>query len=250
MARSMAILLMLIFPAMGVGQPAAGCGQRNGVAEECASSVDDETQAVMSKSETSHGRGMLQRNAEAHDHSRVAQAHDEHLAQDQNRSLIPEIPWKEKVIPFVTGLVVDILHTIKVALKTVGGPNGGKYCSDEGEKKQVVCNREALGSWEIFKMVKLRQDGEHWGLMGGRYSTHPYWCADEGSKVVCDRSLPQEWENFHVVNKEEGKYSIRGGNKHKFCSSKSEKMTCNDQNMGDDGAETWEIMELEQTIPR
>jgi len=113
MALSMAVLLMLTAPAMGVGQinggqhgsavgdevPAAGCGQSNGVAEECFSLVDDATQAAMAVAETSHGRGMLQRSAEAQDHSRLAQAHDENLAQDQNRSLGRWDFWKSTFSP-------------------------------------------------------------------------------------------------------------------------------------------------------
>ena len=60
-------------------------------------------------------------------------------------------------------------------------------------------------------------------LQGGRNNQY---CADEPSKVICNRNSPGAWEKFRIEQQPDGTYGIKGGRNNKYCADEPSKMIC------------------------
>ena len=69
-----------------------------------------------------------------------------------------------------------------------------KYCSDEGK---VICDREAVGTWEKFKAFRHRSWPKNTvalysGRTGNADATSDAWCSDEGILHLATHPLPPQ----------------------------------------------------------
>jgi hypothetical protein len=71
-----------------------------------------------------------------------------------------------------------------------GGKNN-KYCADEGNT--IKCNRNGIGGWEKFKIIK--NNDNTYSFKGGKNNKY---CADEGNTIKCNRNGIGGWEKFKV----------------------------------------------------
>jgi len=80
-------------------------------------------------------------------------------------------------------------------------------------------------------------------LKGGK---NGLYCADEKTKVVCDRTEIQDWEKFTIEDVGNGKVALKGGQFGKYCRDRAEpdkrKIRCNAQHVND--REKFEIHDL------
>jgi len=114
----------------------------------------------------------------------------------------------------------------------IGGKDG-KYCADEGNL--IQCNRNAIGSWEKFK-IRFR-GFNRWSLLGGK--NHKF-CSDDHLLVRCTRMSPNRWEWFGIGSISGGTYTLRGGREGKFCADEGiTGVKCNRNQVG-----AWEKFKL------
>ena len=106
---------------------------------------------------------------------------------------------------------------------------GGKYCSVEGTtgNKIMVCKNDVPEEKDLFLVKKVNAS---WMTSGG-YSIRPnptfypaiLNCADEGSRIVCNKTTIARWETFKITDIGGGFYTIQGGyNRNwntRFCSN-------------------------------
>jgi hypothetical protein len=74
-------------------------------------------------------------------------------------------------------------------------------------------------------------------LFGNRGSRY---CADESSRVKCDRVEVDRWEKFNVTNLGDGTVAMRGGRDLKWCSDRPDGLVCNAESIG-----PWEKFNIE-----
>lgn len=67
-----------------------------------------------------------------------------------------------------------------------------------------------MGPLEKFTLEK---HGNYYALKGGKDGRY---CADEGSRVTCNRPWVHSWERF-TIEKHGDKISLKGGRGGKFC---------------------------------
>jgi len=108
---------------------------------------------------------------------------------------------------------------------TLTGGKDNKYCADEGNR--VICNRNAIGPWEKFKLEK-QNDGRY-ALRGGKDNKY---CADEGNRVICNRTAIGPWEKFKLEKQNNGTYALRGGKGNKYCADEGNRVICNRNAIG------------------
>lgn len=73
-------------------------------------------------------------------------------------------------------------------------PSRKYFCSDEADKKRIICNRSSIGAWEKFRYARSA-DKTTMTLRGGHRNK---LCSDEGTRVVCSRDKEGPWEKFGV----------------------------------------------------
>tara|TARA_B110000259_G_scaffold50992_1_gene60092 strand:- start:96 stop:344 length:249 start_codon:yes stop_codon:yes gene_type:complete len=69
----------------------------------------------------------------------------------------------------------------------------------------------------------MTRHGDKYVLKGGRDGKY---CADEGHRVVCNRTAIGPWEKFTIV-KHGNKYALKGGRYGKYCADESGGIKCN-----------------------
>ncbi|MFC2145879.1 hypothetical protein ACFLRT_00805 [Acidobacteriota bacterium] len=81
----------------------------------------------------------------------------------------------------------------KIALKAY---NNKYVCADGHEMHNIVANRDKIGPWEIFDLVKLGGNKYALKAYNGKYV-----CADEmqGRNVVADRDEIGIFETFELI---------------------------------------------------
>ena len=78
------------------------------------------------------------------------------------------------------------------------------------------------------------------GLVGGKDGKY---CADEGSRTICNRGGLGGWEKFTIEKVGSNKYALKGGKDKKYCADEGEHgVKCN-RNAAPDGG--WEQFEVE-----
>jgi hypothetical protein len=119
---------------------------------------------------------------------------------------------------------------------------GGKFCSVEGTtgNQIIVCNKDIPEEKDLFLIEKVNQ---YWMTSGG-YSIRPnpafypaiLQCADEGSRIVCNRGYVITWETFKITDVGGNFYTIQGGWytnwNTRFCSNENGKFLCNSPTAG------------------
>ena len=119
---------------------------------------------------------------------------------------------------------------------------GGKYCSVEGTtgNQVIVCKKDIPEESDLFLIEKVNQ---YWMTSGG-YSIRPnpkfypaiLQCADEGSRIVCNRGYVVTWETFKITDIGGGFFTFQGGWytswNTRFCSNENGQFKCNSTTAG------------------
>jgi len=71
--------------------------------------------------------------------------------------------------------------------------------------------------------------GSKVALIGGKDKKY---CADEGSRIRCNRNRVGGWEKFTVENARSGKIALRGGKRGKLCADEGSRIKCNRNRVG------------------
>jgi len=112
-----------------------------------------------------------------------------------------------------------------------GGKNN-KYCADEGNT--IKCNRNGIGGWEKFKIIK--NNDNTYSFKGGKNNKY---CADEGNTIKCNRNGIGGWEKFKIIKNNDNTYSFKGGKNNKYCADEGNKIICDRSAIG-----SWEKFEV------
>lgn len=135
-----------------------------------------------------------------------------------------------------------------VALRAI---NGKYICADQAEGiprwGALMANRDSVGDWERFEMVK--QDSLYYAL---RTKDGKYVSAErEGSfQVVADRDTVGDWERFEIVKLANGRVAFRTTGGRYLAAELAEGAACalcilaNRTDQGD-----WESFELQRLEP-
>jgi hypothetical protein len=123
--------------------------------------------------------------------------------------------------------------------------HNGFECTD-GTRRYCAANEECYEE-DSFVKGKWSQGcrvpsgplavGSIVALKGGH---HGKYCADEGSKIVCNRDAINAWEKFTVEDAGDGKIALRGGHDGKLCADEKDRIKCNRGQQGQ-----WEKFEVE-----
>ena len=121
---------------------------------------------------------------------------------------------------------------------------GDKFCSLEATSANelvVVCKKTVPEEKDLFLVQKVNAS---WMASGG-YSIYPNTkfysgsklnCADEGSRIVCNRGAIVTWETFKITDIGGGFYTIQGGYSMnwntRFCSNENGQLKCNSSTAG------------------
>jgi hypothetical protein len=93
---------------------------------------------------------------------------------------------------------------------------------------------------DFFKSHDINAGIRNEQIKNGKYTIKQgMYCADEGDKFVCNRSLVGPWETHDIINLGGGNYNIKGGKNNKFCADEGNKFVCNR-----DEAREWENTEI------
>ncbi len=126
----------------------------------------------------------------------------------------------------------DVLKQTFISLK---GSNT-KFVSSENGERAMKCNRNSMGSWEKFELVKLA-DGKY-ALKG---NNGKYVSSENGERAMqCNRLTIGPWEKFELIEQAGGKVALKGSNG-KYVSSENgyTSMRCNRSSLG-----SWERFTL------
>ena len=121
------------------------------------------------------------------------------------------------------GAGVEGAANLNTGIYTLKGYNptskNNKYCAREDNR--IICNREAVGPWEKFIILK-NNDGTY-SLKGwtGKY------CASENNGIICNREALGPWEKFIILKNNDGTYSLKATNVDKYCASENNGIVCN-----------------------
>ncbi len=99
----------------------------------------------------------------------------------------------------------------KIALRA---SNGQYVCAEDGGGRELVANRNAIGDWEKFSLIKI--DGARIAL---QTCNGKYLCAEGGGgrEVLANRNVPAEWETFTVEDVGAGQVALKACNGQYFC---------------------------------
>ena len=78
----------------------------------------------------------------------------------------------------------------------IKGGKDGKWCANDGDDG-VRCNRGSIGSWEKFQIEIIDKAA---GKVAIKSLRNNKYCADEGSRWICNRDSPGGWEWFVVID--------------------------------------------------
>jgi len=125
--------------------------------------------------------------------------------------------------------------------------NGRYVCADQAEgiprAGALIANRESIGDWERFELIK--QDSSHYAL---RSSTGRYVSAErEGAfQAVADREWVGDWELLEIVRLDSGRFAFRTTEGRYLGADLSEGAACPLCILSDrTEAGAWETFELE-----
>jgi serralysin len=87
----------------------------------------------------------------------------------------------------------SILYPKQLNATTLRAHNGQYVCAESGGGREIVSNRDKVGPWEQFELIKL--DGNKVAL---RAHNGQYVCAENGGgrEVVANRDKQDVWETF------------------------------------------------------
>ncbi len=106
--------------------------------------------------------------------------------------------------------------------------DSGKICSDD--TNGILCNRDVVGYWEMFKMNIVDANTNKIGIKSGRTGN---WCSDMGTDTVhCDTANLNTYETFQLIPLDNSKFLIKSGRTGQNCKFRDGKMTCNGPSYG------------------
>ncbi len=100
--------------------------------------------------------------------------------------------------------------------------DSGKICSDD--TNGILCNRDSVGSWEMFKIQIVDANTNKIGIKSGRTGN---WCSDMGTDTThCDTANLNTYETFQLIPLDNNKFLIKSGRTGQNCKFRDGKMTC------------------------
>ena len=100
--------------------------------------------------------------------------------------------FKVSAAPPAEAALATAAETIRAGMVVAfKGGRDKKYCADEGGK--VICNRDIMAGWELFKVSKAT--GTNFALQGGKDDK---FCSWRDKKLKCDRSEVTKTEEFII----------------------------------------------------
>ncbi|MDD4652414.1 MAG: hypothetical protein PHQ34_09300, partial [Methanothrix sp.] len=114
----------------------------------------------------------------------------------------------------------SLFTTISAASNSVAlqAANGQFVCAEGGGGGAVVANRNAIGTWETFKLVD-RGNGNY----ALQAANGQYLCAEGsgGGAVVANRNAIGAWETFKLVDRGNSNYALQAANGQYLCAEGS-----------------------------
>ncbi|NEO53809.1 MAG: Vps62-related protein [Okeania sp. SIO3B5] len=97
---------------------------------------------------------------------------------------------------------------------TLQADNGQYVCAEDGGGRELLANRDRIGPWETFGMIKLGDN-----KIALRADNGQYVCAEGGGggEVVANRDRIGSWETFNLITLEDGKFALQAANGQYVC---------------------------------
>jgi beta-glucanase (GH16 family) len=114
--------------------------------------------------------------------------------------------------------IIDWVRVYTPSTIALQASNSQYVCAEGSGGDGVVANRNAIGAWEMFKLIDLGNSNVALQAANGQYV-----CAEGGGgqHVVANRNAIGAWETFKLIDRGNGNYALQAANGQYVCAEGS-----------------------------